>query len=390
MINLYMLQIFCTGRFWLMKLIHLSDLHLGKRMDEFSLLEDQKHILDEIIGIIDAEKPEVVLICGDIYDKPNPPAEAEKLMDEFTFQLAERKLPTIIISGNHDSAQRIAFGARLMNKSGIHLSPVYNGKVEPIVLTDEYGEVRFYPLPFVKPIHIRRAFEDAEIASYTDAVRVAIDNMHVDPTARNVLITHQFVTGAERSESEAVSVGGTDNVDASVFDGFDYVALGHIHGPQSVERETIRYCGTPLKYSFSEKDHVKSVTVCELGAKGDVMVRTVPLTPLRDLRDVRGCFADIIASKPTDDFVRVILTDENDIPDAMNKLRRIFRNITQIRYDNARTRAESEIGEAEEIDTKTPIELFEELFEQQNGRKMDINQRELCERLFEEISEAAK
>ncbi|MBQ5514443.1 MAG: exonuclease SbcCD subunit D, partial [Oscillospiraceae bacterium] len=360
------------------------------RMDEFSLLEDQKHILDEIIGIIDAEKPEVVLICGDIYDKPNPPAEAEKLMDEFTFQLAERKLPTIIISGNHDSAQRIAFGARLMNKSGIHLSPVYNGKVEPIVLTDEYGEVRFYPLPFVKPIHIRRAFEDAEIASYTDAVRVAIDNMHVDPTARNVLITHQFVTGAERSESEAVSVGGTDNVDASVFDGFDYVALGHIHGPQSVERETIRYCGTPLKYSFSEKDHVKSVTVCELGAKGDVMVRTVPLTPIRDLRDVRGCFADIIASKPTDDFVRVILTDENDIPDAMNKLRRIFRNITQIRYDNARTRAESEIGEAEEIDTKTPIELFEELFEQQNGRKMDINQRELCERLFEEISEAAK
>lgn len=373
-----------------MKFLHLSDLHLGKRVEAFSMLEDQERVLKEIIKIADDEKPEAVVIAGDIYDKPNPPAEAEKLMDDFLFSLSRRGIRTLIISGNHDSSQHIAFGARLMKLGGVYLSPVYNGAIEPVVLNDEYGEVRFYLLPFIKPLHVRRIFEEADIESYTDAVRIAVESMDVDPAARNVIVAHQFVTGAERSESETISVGGTDNVDASVFDVFDYAALGHIHGPQSIGRETVRYCGTPLKYSFSEQRHVKSVTVCELGAKGEVRVRTVPLTPMRDMRDVRGSFEEVIKSAPSDDYIRVILTDEDDVPDAMNKLRRVFPNVMQLRYDNTRTNTFCSVGEAESVESKSTLELFEELFELQNGKKMDDNQRELCVKLLEEIAEVAK
>ena len=235
-----------------MKFIHLADLHIGKRVNEFSMIEDQKYILKVILNIIDDEKPDGVLIAGDVYDKSVPSAEAVQLLDDFLCRLAERKLPTYIISGNHDSAERLSFGGRLMDMSGIHLSPVYNGKVEPFTLTDEYGKVNIYMLPFIKPVNVRRFFPDSEIESYTDAIKVAVDSMNVDEKERNIIVTHQFVTGASRSESEEISVGGSDNVDASVFDAFDYVALGHIHGPQKIGRESVRYCGTPLKYSFSE------------------------------------------------------------------------------------------------------------------------------------------
>ena len=224
-----------------MKIVHLSDLHLGKRVNEFSMLEDQEDILTKIMQVIDDVKPDAVIVAGDIYDKSVPSAEAVELFDDFLWKLAQRKLQVFIISGNHDSAERIAFASRLIDASGIHLSPVYNGAVEPITLQDAYGPVCFYMLPFVKPATVRRFVEDAEINSYTDAVRVAVAAMQMDPTQRNVLITHQFVTGATRSDSEDVSVGGADNVDASVFDGIDYVALGHIHGPQSIGTDRIRY-----------------------------------------------------------------------------------------------------------------------------------------------------
>lgn len=231
-----------------MKFIHLSDLHIGKRVNEFSMIEDQKYILKVILNIIDDEKPDGVLIAGDVYDKSVPSAEAVQLLDDFLCRLAERKIPTYIISGNHDSAERLSFGGRLMDMSGIHLSPVYNGKVEPFTLTDEYGKVNIYMLPFIKPVNVRRFFPDSEIESYTDAIKVAVDSMNVDEKERNIIVTHQFVTGASRSESEEISVGGSDNVDASVFDAFDYVALGHIHGPQKIGRESVRYCGTPLMF----------------------------------------------------------------------------------------------------------------------------------------------
>ena len=260
-----------------MKLIHLSDLHLGKRVNEFSMLEDQQYILTEILHIIDEEQPDGVLIAGDVYDKTVPSAEAVALLDDFLVRLAKRDLQIFLISGNHDSPERMAFGGRLMEGSGVHLAPVYDGRVRPIPMTDAYGTVNFYLLPFVKPAHVRRCFPEREITTYTDALAAAIEAMGVDTNGRNVLLTHQFVTGAARCDSEELSVGGTDNVDVSVFDPFDYVALGHIHGPQRVGRDTVRYCGTPLKYSFSASE------VCDrsrAGGKGfGVRAHSAPCPP---------------------------------------------------------------------------------------------------------------
>lgn len=364
-----------------MKLIHLSDLHLGKRVSEFSMLEDQRYILEEILRIIDGERPDAVLIAGDIYDKPVPPAEAVGLFDDFLVRLARRETQVFIISGNHDSPERIAFGARLMDRSGIHLSPVYDGHVEPVALEDEHGTVNIYMLPFLKPAHVRRFFPEEEIDSYTDALRTAVRAMEIDPAARNVLVTHQFVTGAARCDSEDISVGGTDNVDVTAFDGFDYVALGHIHNPQQVVRETVRYCGTPLKYSFSEVGHEKSVTVAELGEKGDISIRTAPLIPLRDMKELRGSYEDLTRrsfyenTTWREDYTHITLTDEEDIPDAVGKLRVIYRNLMKLDYDNRRTRSGGEILGSGQVEKKSPLELFSELYEKQNNQPMTEEQR---------------
>ena len=375
-----------------MKLIHLSDLHLGKRVNEFSMLEDQQYILTEILQIIDREKPDGVMIAGDVYDKSVPSAEAVALLDDFLVRLAKRDLQVFLISGNHDSPERMAFGGRLMAQSGVHLAPVYDGKVSPSTLTDEYGPVNLYLLPFIKPAHVRRCFPEREILTYTDALAAAIEAMGVDPAQRNVLVTHQFVTGAARCDSEEISVGGTENVDVSVFGPFDYVALGHIHGPQQVGRETVRYCGTPLKYSFSEAKHQKSVTVVELGEKGAVSVRTVPLTPMRDLAELRGTYEELTfrgfyqgTSYPRD-YVHITLTDEEDIPDAVSKLRIIYPNLMKLDYDNKRTRA-GIILEGAEDQQRSPLELLEEFYEKQNGQPMGEEQRTFAKSLMERIWE---
>ena len=366
-----------------MKLIHLSDLHLGKRVNEFSMLEDQAYILQEILGIIDDEAPDAVLVAGDVYDKSIPPAEAVELFDDFLVRLARRKLPVFIISGNHDSPERLAFAGRLIDASGIHLWPVYHGCVEPLTLCDEHGEVDIFMLPFVKPANVRRFFPDEAIDSYTDALRVAIGRMPVDPARRSVLVTHQFVTGAARCESEELSVGGSDNVDSSVFDAFDYVALGHLHGPQNVAEERVRYCGTPLKYSFSEASHKKSVTVVQLGEKGALAIRTIPLTPRRDLVELRGTYNELTLKSfyerttYRDDYVHITLTDEEDVPDAVGKLRVIYRNLMKLDYDNARTRRSAEITGAEAVEQKTPFELFAEFYELQNNAPMSEQQADL-------------
>ena len=375
-----------------MKLIHLSDLHLGKRVNEFSMLEDQEFILTKIINIIDGEKPDAVIIAGDVYDKSVPSAEAVQLFDDFLCRLAKRKLHVFVISGNHDSAERMAFGGRLMEMSGVHMSPVCNGNVEPISLEDEFGRVNFYMLPFVKPANVRRFFEDAEIESYTDAVRATVESMNVNTAERNVIITHQFVTGAERSESEEISVGGSDNVDASVFDCFDYTALGHIHGPQNIGSERIRYCGTPLKYSFSEAKHKKSVTVVDLREKGNLEVRTVALEPKRDMREIKGTYAEITLKEnyintDTDDYMHITLTDEDDIPDAIGKLRVIYPNLMKLDYDNNRTRTCAKLDIIENIELRSPLDLFSEFYENQNNQPMTDGQSAFMESLIESIWE---
>ena len=378
-----------------MKFIHLSDLHLGKRVNEYSMLEDQEYILTKIINVVDEEKPDGVLIAGDVYDKSVPSAETVSLFDDFLTRLAKRNLQVFIISGNHDSPERMSFGSRLMDQSGIHISQVYNGKVTPFAISDEHGNVNVYMLPFIKPVHVRRFFEE-EIETYTDAIRVAVSEMNIDQSGRNILITHQFVTGALRSESEDLSVGGSDNVDVSVFDGFDYVALGHIHSPQNCTSERVRYCGTPLKYSFSEVKDKKSVTIVELANKGNLNIRTVPLDPMRDMVEIKGKYDDIMLKSfyenttYQEDYVHITLTDEEDIVDAIGKLRTVYHNLMKLDYDNRRTRSAAQVDGAVDVETKTPIELFSDFYELQNNQPMSDEQKAFVEDLIEQVWEDEK
>ncbi len=378
-----------------MKLIHLSDLHLGKRVNEFPMLDDQVYILTKIINIIDDTKPDAVIIAGDVYDKSVPPTDAVALFDDFLYRLAKRNLQVFIISGNHDSPERIAFGSKIMCGAGIHMSPVYSGAVTPITLSDEFGVLNIYMLPFVKPIHIRRYYPEERIESYTDALDIAIKNMPVDNSQRNIIVTHQFVTGAQRSESEEISVGGSDNVDISVFDDFDYVALGHLHAPQKMGRETIRYSGTPLKYSLSECNHEKSVTVVEMRGKGDVEISTIPLIPRHDMRSIRGSYMELTARSyydgtATDDYLHITLTDENDIPDAIGKLRVIYPNLMKIEYDNKRTRENPTLSALANMAQKSPLDLFGELYEKQNNQPMSKEQSDFVADIIESIWEGEK
>ena len=377
-----------------MKFIHISDLHLGKRVNEFSMLEDQEFILTKIINIIDEQRPDGIFIAGDVYDKSVPSAEAVELFDDFLFRLSTRNLKVFVISGNHDSAERIAFGGRLMDKSGIYMSPVYNGEVKPITLTDAFGEIKVYMLPFIKPSNVKRFFPEKEINSYNDAVKTVVDAMDKDESKRNILITHQFVTGAVRTESEDISVGGTDNVDASVFGGFDYVALGHIHRSQKCGGgEYIRYSGTPLKYSFSEANDKKSVTIVELKSKGDISLDFIELTPMRDIVEIKGSYEELTLksfwenTSYNENYMHVTLTDEEDIPDVLTKLRVIYKNIMKLDYDNKRTRSANEINGAEKVDKKTPYQHFSDFYELQNGAPLSDEQATFIADMIEQIWE---
>lgn len=374
----------------IMKLLHLSDLHLGKRVNEFSMLEDQAFVLDEIVTIAAREQPGAVLIAGDVYDKSVPSAEAVQLFDDFLCRLAAIRLPVMVISGNHDSAERLAFASRLISASGIFISPLYDGTVTPVTLHDDHGAVDFYLLPYIKPLHVRQAFPDEEVNSYNDALRIAVSHIVLDQEHRNVLLAHQFVTGATVAGSEELSVGGLDNVDADIFDAFDYVALGHIHGAQRVGGERVRYCGSPLKYSFAEANQHKSVTLVELGAKGEVDIHLLDLHPRRDLREIKGSFADIAARRndaadPKDDYMHITLTDDDDVVDALAQLRLIYPNIMRLDYDNHRTRAAAQPLAA--VEKKQPLELFDELYTMQNGQPMSAEQRAVATGLIEKLWE---
>lgn len=373
-----------------MKFVHLSDLHLGKRVNEFSMIEDQKYILNQIENIIEEESPKAVLIAGDVFDRGIPTEEAMKLWDDFLTNLSKKQCKVLVISGNHDSAIRLSEHYQLVESAGIYLAPAYNGQAKSVILKDQYGELEVYMLPFIKPAVIRNLFPEEKVEDYTDACRVAIEKMQIDQGKRNVLLAHQFVTGATRCDSEEITVGGLDNVNASVFDGFDYVALGHIHGKQKIGRNVLRYCGTPLKYSFSEKDHKKSVTIVEMNEKGNTQIREVPLKPLHDMRQIRGTYEELTLKKnyentDTDDYIHCVLTDEQDIVDAMAKLRIIYPNLMKISYDNKRTRQSRCVTDAVEVEQKSPMELFLEFYEKQNNQEMSKEQQDLTEELIEKI-----
>ena len=352
-----------------MKLFHLADLHIGKRVNEFSMIEDQKYILKRILDLAEEEKPDGIILAGDIYDKQIPSAEAVQVFDEFITRLAGRAIPVFIISGNHDSAERLAFGGRLLNSRGIYLSPVYDGSVTKIPLKDQYGTVWIHLLPFIRPSTVRHVFENEAdlVTDVQTAAETVIRHMEIDLKDRNILVAHQFVTGASRCESEDVQVGGLDNIDAAVFTPFDYTALGHIHSPQNVGTDRVRYCGTPLKYSFSEVDQEKSITVVELEKKGTVRTSLLPLKPLRDMRKLRGTYLELTdrsfyRDMNREDYIQVTLTDEDDVPDGLQKLRVIYPNIMQLLYDNQRTKTTQEVDAAQAVEKKTEMELFYEFY----------------------------
>lgn len=376
--------------------MHLADLHLGKRVNGFSMMEDQEYILNRILEIMEEEQPDGLLIAGDVYDKTIPPAEAVRLMDDFLTAVAAKHVPVFLISGNHDSAERVAFGHQLMQGSGIWISPVYDGTIRHHTLEDRWGEVNIYLIPFLRPSVVRSFFPDVEIEDYTDALRTIIEDLRVDTSRRNVVLAHQFVTAAgalpETCDSEQLSVGGLDRVDGSVFSPFDYTALGHLHGPQRVGSETIRYAGSPLKYSFSELHQKKSVTVAELREKGETEIRQIPLQPRREMIELRGTFEEILAEarkkgEPQTDYYHMILTDETDVVDALSRLREYYPNIMLLDYDNRRTRSQKEVEQLDRVEERTPGELFAALYEQQNGQEMDSDRKEYLDGLIREIWE---
>ena len=393
-----------------MKFIHTADLHIGKSVCEHSMLDEQRFILASILDVVKREKPDAFLVAGDVYDKSVPSAEAVAVLDDFLVRLSGTGTKVFVLSGNHDSAERIAFGGRLMADRGVYMSPVYSGAFTPVTLKDDSGEVDVWMLPFVRPATVRACLESdedrAQVTDYTSAMRMAIAQMKLTAGHRNVLLAHQFVTGAERSESEE-NVGGLDNVDASVFKGFDYVALGHIHKPQNVAKDDagvarVRYSGTPLKYSLSEASHEKSLTVIELGVKADaglseIAVREIPLTPEHDVREIRGTFAELVSPEfqrkqladgfKLDDYVYVKLTDENDVPDAALKLRGIYPNLMMLDYDNERTRNQKIVVGEGKVEQKTPMQLFGEFFSDMTKRELNEEESEFVRDMIESIWE---
>ena len=373
-----------------MRLIHLSDLHFGKQLHGFSLLDDQRYIWDEICQIIQDEQPDAVILAGDIYDKSVASAEAVQLFDQCLSKLSELTPAILMISGNHDSPERIAFGAKLMEASHVYISPVFRGEIDPVILHDDYGEVRFYLLPFVRPAQVRVCFPEEEIRDYQDAMRVILAHTPLDTSIRNVMVTHQTILDAELSGTEDRPIGGLDQIDGSLFAPFDYTALGHIHQAQAVGKETIRYSGSPLKYSISEVKYKKTITIVELLEKGNVQVREVPLHPRHDLREIRGSYAELTAREnyihtQTEDYLHVTLTDETDIPDAISRLRSIYPNLLKLDYDNLRTREHQEVTTVDETAEEDPFKMFATLYEQQNNQPMLPEQAAFMQKLIAEI-----
>lgn len=341
-----------------MRILHTSDLHIGKRLNDVNLIEDQKYVLDQIINIAENQKCDAVIIAGDVYDKSNPSAEAMTLFNDFLMSLSERKIPVYIISGNHDSQERVAYFSGFARNMGVYISDGCKETPDVYTLEDEYGKVNICLLPFIKPVEARRILPDRKIETYEDAVRELISNVEINESERNIMVCHQYVTGASLCDSEELAIGGLDNISAELFDKFDYIAMGHIHGPQKIKRETLRYSGSPLKYSFSEANHKKSVTIADFKEKGEITVTTVPLKFLHDVREVKGGLVQLMDMPYSEDYVRVTVTDENVVPDARISLLTVFPNMMKFAVENSKTAGQAEEIELSSVEDRSPTELF--------------------------------
>ena len=376
-----------------MKLMHLGDLHLGKSLGDFDLNEDQKYILDQILGIIDEREVDGILIAGDVYDRAVPSESATNLLDYFLKCLADKKVKTFMISGNHDSDDRLNYGSSLFAANHIYISAKFMGNLYRQTVIDEHGEADIYLLPFVKASQVRHFYPEEKIESYDDAVRTILAHAQIDPGKRNILVAHQFVAGKgadpELGGSESAgtqSVGLVEKIGYDCFDGFDYVALGHIHSPQSVGRKEVRYSGSPLKYSLSEVGNDKSVPVITLGEKGDVDIELVKLRPMRDMRHLKGPIEKLLNREnitSPEDFIYATLTNEDIIDDAMGILQQVYPNTVKIDYDNSRTREIERIDIANIAEQKSFDELIGDFYRKMYG--CDISEEEM-----QVMKEAAK
>jgi len=376
-----------------MKFLHLSDLHIGKSVNGFSMLEEQRRVFAQVIGYVDAEKPDAVLIAGDIYDRAVPGVDAVRLFDDFLTGLAEKDVAVLLISGNHDSPERLNYASRLLSRRKLHLCGVFDGTLRRVTLPDEYGEVNFWLLPFIKPSNFRGMYADGEIENYTGAVAAALESADVDYSQRNVLLSHQFYAGAGvtpvRSESEINPVGGLDAADSALLSRFDYAALGHLHRAQSAGGSA-RYAGSPLKYSFSEWKHEKTATLVTLNKKGAAEITALPLVPLRDMREIKGPLEQLLSGSVSpqgnrEDYLRVILTDEEEIIDPMGKLRGVYPNVMALDFENSRSRTDTAAisSDAGRIERLSLYDLFSEFFLETSGAVMTGKQAEIVRELLE-------
>lgn len=371
-----------------MRFLHLADLHLGKQLNDISLLADQEAILDQIAGIAEAERTDAVLIAGDVYQRSSPQAEAMALFDRFISRLVSMGQKVFIISGNHDSAQRISYFSALLKNAGVYVSEAFDGVIRGIPLEDEHGPLTVWLLPFLRPSQVRRFLPEEKTGSYQEAMEAVLRQISPDPARRHVLLCHQFITGSELSDSEEQTVGGLDNIDAQVFDAFDYVALGHIHKPQRIRRDTLRYAGSPLRYSFSEVNHRKSVPVVDLNEKGSVTVRTVPLTPLRELRTEEGTIAELMDRPYSEDLLWVTVHDELVPPDARVTLSVNFPNMLKFSVVNSRTKLDMDVTAAESVEDKPVRDLFADFYRlQNNGAEPGDKHLQVIDRLLREMEE---
>lgn len=373
-----------------MKFFHIGDLHLGKKIYDFSMIEDQKYILAQILEKAEEEDIDGIFISGDVYDKGVPPVEAVRLLDEFLTELSKRKIAIFMIAGNHDSAYRLDFGSRLFQENQIHICGNYDGTLKSVVLEDDFGEIEIYLLPFVKPAMVS-PYVSEEIPSYQKAVEKILKASPCNMERRNILLAHQFVTWhgeAEQSDSETNSLGGVDEIDAGVFFEFDYVALGHLHSPQKIGKEVIRYAGSPLAYSFSEIRRKKTITKIALKEKGNIEIDFIPLTPIRPLREIKGPLKGLLEAAKEEggskDYIRGILTDTIPLNDPLGQLRMYYPNLMTLEVE-ALTYEEREISYSAE-DT-SPQELFELFFERQNHKKLDEGQKQTAKKAWEELGD---
>ena len=377
-----------------MKFIHISDLHLGKQLAEYSLLEDQRYILRQILDIVADRQPDAVVVAGDLYDKPVPPAEAVTVLDWFITSLTEMGVALLMISGNHDSPERLDFGSGLFEEKGVYLVGQFNGAPKKVTLGKPDDQADFYLLPFIRPGNVRPFYPDEEIKSYDDAMRCVMKHFTLSKEIPSVLVAHQFVTAGgvspERSESEVISLGGTDNVDVSNFISFQYVALGHIHRPQRLTRDSVRYAGSPLKYSFSEAEYDKSVVMVTLNGMEEPSIELIPLVPMRDLRRIRGPLDkllsdEVAAASNREDYLHVTLTDTEPVADPLYRLRQVYPNIMRLSFSSSLEEEEVEIAACEEVEHRTPPQLFAEFYNQMQGEPLSEEDGKLVLRLMEKV-----